>query len=225
MTADGCVVLLSGGQDSTVVLFWAKQKFKHVHALTILYGQAHKVEIEAAKKIAALAEVPHEILHLPEGILKGSPLVGEGEIPSEVTEGVAPTFVPGRNALFLTIAANRAFVKGFRNIAFGANQIDYSGYPDCRSVFVTIQEAALSQALGVQNFRIHTPLLWLRKYEIISLAQDLGCFDMFAYTHTCYRGEVPPCMNCPACKIRAEGFERAGVEDPLIVRLRKEGKL
>ena len=227
---DGAVVLLSGGQDSTTCLYWALKRWKKVTALTIVYGQRHVVEVDAAKKIAEDAGVPHEILELPK-LLKGtSPLVndneevGQYESAEDLPGGIEPTFVPCRNILFLTIAANRAACLGYSNIITGVCEEDYGGYPDCRSDFIGRMEDALVAGIwgaeSDKNIMVHTPLMWLTKKASVDLAISLpGCMEALAYSHTCYNGSVPPCGKCHACLLRAKGFSDAGVADPLVERL------
>jgi len=230
------LVVLSGGQDSTTCLFWAKSIFSEVHALTFDYGQRHSIEIEAAKRVAALAEVAsHEILELGGGILQGrSPLVNPDvdvqhyANPAEMPDGVEPTFVPGRNILFLTIAANRAFVKRCAAVVLGVSQEDFGGYPDCRDKFIYLMRQALNEGLYGKNsgLAIYTPLIFKTKKETVLLADSFeGCCEALAYTHTCYDGEYPPNPANHASMIRARGFKEAGCDDPLIVRAKSEGLL
>lgn len=223
-----CLVVLSGGQDSTTCLFWAKNKFKEVHALTFNYGQRHRIEVESAKKVAELAKVTsHEILELP-AILKGtSPLVNPKQVVEQYTNveslpgGIEPTFIPGRNTLFLTLASNRAICLNTPNIVIGVCQADYGGYFDCRRDFINEMEKALSLGTFGEawGFKIHTPLMYLTKRESIIIAQTLpGCMDALAYSHTCYNGVFPPCGSCHACLLRKRGFTEIGIEDPLTLR-------
>jgi len=197
-----------------------------VHALSFNYGQRHAVELQAAAKIAKRAGVSHEILALPDNILAStSPLVnktyevGQYANANELPGGIEPTFIPGRNALFLTLAANRAAALGARHIVTGVCEADSGGYPDCRAEFITKLQEAL--ALGIFNhpigLAIYTPLMHLTKKQSVELAQQLpGCMDALADSHTCYTGGVPACGKCHACIIRARGFLEAAVPDPLI---------
>lgn len=230
MDSDGALVLLSGGQDSTTCLFWAQKRWRNVSALTIVYGQRHAVEVEAAKKIAASAGIEHEVLELSNLLHSTSPLVnpehevGQYENAEQLPGGIESTFVPCRNILFLTIAANRAVVKGYTNLITGVCEEDYGGYPDCRADFISRMEDALQAGIwGLESdipVRVHTPLMHLTKKDTVEMAINLdGCMDALSHSHTCYKGDIPPCGKCHACLLRSKGFDDAGVEDPLLVRL------
>jgi len=220
------IVLLSGGQDSTTCLYWALDRFETVHALSINYGQKHHIENDAAKKIAEMANVSLEILDLPRLLVGTSPLVSDNELgkydnAEELPGGIEPTFVPGRNALFLVIAANRAMAKGARHIVTGVCEEDYGGYPDCRQVFITSMQKSIGLAMtsNEAELEIHTPLMSLNKKATVFMAQRFdGCMDAIAWSHTCYEGSCPPCGECHACILRSRGFEQAGVADPLVER-------
>lgn len=229
------LVILSGGQDSTTCLFWARERFDIVHALTFDYGQRHQREIEAARQVAYLAAVnSHEVLRLG-NILKGrSPLVSADEqletyTSAEQMEGVIGervelTFVPGRNALFFIVAANRALCLDTHTLVTGVCQQDNANYPDCRAVFVSSMEKAVNDAMGTTNFQILAPLMDLTKAETVHLAHRTpGAYAALAYTHTAYSGEYPPITQDHATVLRASGFEQAGLPDPLIVRAWREG--
>lgn len=229
------LVILSGGQDSTTCLFWAKQTFDEVHAVTFDYNQRHAREIEAAQKVAELADVvSHEIIRLGP-ILKGRSPLTDGTVALEtyrsydemdgiIGDRVELTFVPMRNALFLTIAANRAVCMGIHNLVTGVCEADNANYPDCRATFIDAQEMTIRRALGVEAFNICTPLMKLNKAQSVTLAAMLpGCMDALAYSHTAYSGEYPPVTQDHATVLRAEGFRRAGYPDPLIVRAWREG--
>lgn len=232
------LVVLSGGQDSTTVLYWAKSVFEVVHAVTFDYGQRHRREIEAATTIAKMAGVAsHEIVELGP-ILKGrSPLTNPAEqletyssfeeMDRVIGDRVELTFVPMRNALFLTIAANRAACLDVRDLVTGVCQADNANYPDCRQVFIDAQAWTIGEALGINpGFKIHTPLMNCSKADGIRLAQLLpGCMEALAYSHTAYSGEYPPVTQDHASVLRAHGFEEAGVPDPMIVRAWREGLL
>jgi 7-cyano-7-deazaguanine synthase len=212
------LVLLSGGQDSTTCLFWAKKKFGKVETVSFDYGQRHRIELQGAKKIAGLAQVKNTVVVIKEfesiknsALLDSSAKVGAKH---KLNRKLPATFVPGRNILFLTIAAALAYTKGIKNIVIGVSQVDYSGYPDCRGEFIRSMEKALG--LGMEYpIKIHAPLIKLDKKGTVILAQKLGALKYMAYTHTCYEGKKPPCGKCPACKLRKKGFEEAGVRDPL----------
>lgn len=213
------LVLFSGGQDSTTCLYWAKEKFGSVETLSFNYGQRHQIEIESTKKIIRLIGVEHTILNV--NVLKqiaDSALVNNINNINEnhrSSDNLPASFVPGRNILLLTIAAMFAFKKGIKNIVTGVCQIDYSGYPDCRDDTIKSLQVSLNLGMGY-DFIIHTPLMRLNKKETVLLAKELlGCWEALSYSHTCYRGQYPPCEKCPACKIRTKGFEEAGCIDPL----------
>ena len=215
------LLVLSGGQDSTTCLYWALDRFgaANVSALTFDYGQRHRIELECARKIAESAEVPHTCLPIDTfSALGGDALTDAGiEITNDVNaeSGLPNTFVPGRNIIFLTYAAAWAWPRKIRHIVTGISQTDYSGYPDCREE--TIQSLQQSLRLGMEsNIEIHTPFMHLSKKETVELARDLGALEAMSLTHTCYRGQRPPCGTCSACELRAKGFAEAGIEDPLL---------
>lgn len=227
------LVVLSGGQDSTTCLFWAKHNeitFQKVHAITFQYGQRHKREIDAAYKVGQMAGVAsHAFVDIPNVLESTSPLVSGAELETYtdyesmdkiIGDRVELTFVPMRNALFLTIAANRAMALGIYDVVTGVCQQDNANYFDCRRSFIDAQQHTINEALGLGKlFAIHTPLMYLSKAMTIDLAKTLpGCRDALAYSHTCYAGDFPPCGKCHACVLRAEGFRQAGVTDPLVER-------
>jgi 7-cyano-7-deazaguanine synthase len=220
------LVILSGGQDSTTCLAIAKQQFDKVHAVTFDYGQKHWIEIEAAHDVAwALGVESHEVVKLGSILKSTSPLVsdhplGQYESAAELPGGVEPTFVPGRNLLFLTLAANRAAALGITDLFTGLCQADYGGYPDCEQAFVDKTADAISQGFwgNRQQITIHTPLMDLSKADSVRLAVSvLGdeFAEVFGLTHTCYAGVRGGCGKCHACILRDKGFREAGVEDPL----------
>lgn len=224
------MVVLSGGQDSTTCLFWARDTFDEVHAVTFDYQQRHRREIEAARKVAELAGVAsHEVVEVGPILAGRSPLTNPAEqletytdfdsMDAIIGDRVELTFVPMRNQLFLTLAANRAICKGVRNLVTGVCEADNANYPDCREDFIEALQIATNEALGIDDFLIHAPLLPLDKAGIIRMAQGLpGCMEALAYSHTCYAGMAPPCGRCHSCVLRAEGFRQAGVADPLVER-------
>lgn len=217
------VVVFSGGQDSTTCLYWALDRFGagRVETLTFDYGQRHRIELAAARDIAALARVPHTVLPIDTfSALGGNALTDEQlDIKSsgETGDGALPnTFVPGRNLVFLTYAAAFAWQREIRHIVTGVAQADYSGYPDCRQQTISALQTALR--LGMErDFDIHTPLMNLSKRDTVELACKLGALDALALSHTCYNGQRPPCGTCPACILRAKGFRESGIDDPLLV--------
>lgn len=227
------LVILSGGQDSTTCLFWAKKKYENVHALTFNYGQRHIIEIEAAKKIAELAQVnSHEIINLPNCLQSTSPLVSNTHLETYnnyksmsdvIGDRQEITLVPMRNALFLTLAANRAQEKNITTIVTGVCQMDNANYDDCRQVFLDATEDYINKALGhdhrgTEKIKIEAPLMFLDKAESIRLANDVGAMAALGFSHTCYAGEYPPCGKCHSCVLRAQGFKDAKIDDPLIKR-------
>ena len=230
------LVVLSGGQDSTLCLHWALQQgFDTVEAVAFDYGQKHSVELEMAKVQTDRADVKLEIVELGP-ILKGtSPLVDpdaeleqyeDGDLPG----GLEKTFVPMRNQLFLTIAANRAYCIGATNLITGVCQADSGGYPDCRQTFIDALAESINRGTftgepgTVGNLAIHTPLMDLTKAESINMAMRIkGAYASWAYSHTAYDGAYPPVGFDHATVLRAQGFEDAGVPDPLILRAACEG--
>jgi 7-cyano-7-deazaguanine synthase len=231
------IVVLSGGQDSTTCLFWAINKFGAVHCITFDYGQRHRLEIEAAKSVVKMARlmvpVTHEIIAVPNCLISKSPLTSDTPLEKyenpEQMEGVIGnrrelTFVPMRNALFLTIAANRAESMGIPNIVTGVCQMDNANYDDCRQVFIDDAENYINTALGhdhrgTQAISIHTPLMDMDKAATCWLAKNLpGAWAALAYSHTSYDGCYPPIDNNHSNVLRADGFAKAGLPDPLVLR-------
>lgn len=227
------LVVLSGGQDSTTCLFWAKQRWSRIETVTFDYGQRHARELEAARTIAAMAGVPNRVVTLGP-ILEGrSPLTDPAQQLEQysdfqsmdriIGDRVELTFVPMRNAVFLTIAANMAAARGLTSIVTGVCQADNANYPDCRQVFIDAIEDMIATALG-HTVSIEAPLMNLSKAESIKLALTLpGCMDALAYSHTAYDGAYPPTGSDHATVLRAHGFEEAGVPDPLVVRAWRDG--
>jgi 7-cyano-7-deazaguanine synthase len=218
--SDKALVVLSGGQDSTTCLYWAIDRFgiEKVTSVTFDYGQRHHIELECAKEIANFAGVPNVILPIDTfAALGGDALTDPGiEVANESAEGsgLPNTFVPGRNLIFLTFAAAYAYQRGITHLVTGVAQTDYSGYPDCREETMQSLQTALRNGME-SEIRIHTPLMHLSKKATVQLAVGLGALPAMAMTHTCYNGKRPPCGACPACELRAKGFEEAGVLDPL----------
>ncbi len=230
------LVVLSGGQDSTTCLRWAVKYFDEVHAITFNYNQRHAREITAARNVAKLlGVVSHEVLDVGPILNGTSPLIDHsGQHSLEQYENfetmdkiigdrVEHTFVPMRNALFLTLAANRAVCLGIDAIVTGVCQADNANYPDCRNEFIAAQEQAINTALGSTNIAIMTPLMDLTKDASIKLMRELGGYELLAFTHTSYDGQYPPVGKDHATVLRAHGFEVAGVPDPLVVRAWHEG--
>lgn len=235
------LVVLSGGQDSTTCLFWATKEYgvENVHAITFNYGQRHAIEIQAAIKVAQLAGIAdrHEICTLGDILVSTSPLVSGNELEQytdhqSLPGGLEKTFVPMRNTMFLTIAANRAYALRTFNIVTGVCQEDYGGYPDCTQQFINSIVEAFNESVNDKKvhrpeepFQIITPLMYLTKAESVDMAKELGddCWEALAYSHTAYDGAYPPLGHDHATLLRAKGFEEAGLPDPLILRAVSEG--
>jgi 7-cyano-7-deazaguanine synthase len=213
------VVLLSGGLDSMVCAALARESGFDVIALTIDYGQRHRIELDSARRIAAKLADRHIVLPLDLRVFGGSALTSDMAVPKDgVGEGIPVTYVPARNTIFLSLALGLAEGAGARDIFIGVNALDYSGYPDCRPEFVAGFEriANLATKAGVEGdgFTIHAPLLDLTKADIAREAQRLG-IDA-GLSHSCY-DPLPDgthCGKCDACRLRAKGFAEAGVADP-----------
>ena len=203
---DTAIVLLSGGQDSATCLAIAKEKHQHVIGLVIDYGQRHQVEISCAKRLAQKADI--KICHIDTAFLKtlNPNALTENTIEiKEKSNDLPNTFVPGRNALFLTVAAMLAYQHNSKIIYTGVCQTDYSGYPDCREEFIESISKSLTLAME-SHFMIKTPLMHLTKAETVLLMKSLGRLEWYADTHTCYEGLRPACGKCPACKLRLNGY-------------------
>lgn len=208
---DKAVVVFSGGQDSTTCLFWAKKKYKEVIALSFNYGQKHSDELVCAKEICRKYGVEHHILdmELLNQLAPNSLTRAEIEVDKEApVTGTPNSFVDGRNMLFLTFAAVFAKQRGIRILVTGVSQSDFSGYPDCRHVFITSLETTLTLAMDYE-FEVITPLMWIDKKETWKMADDLGVFDVIRNeTLTCYNGvKGDGCGECPACRLRRRGME------------------
>ncbi|MEH7387287.1 7-cyano-7-deazaguanine synthase QueC [Bacillus sp. JJ1521] len=210
MKREKAIVVFSGGQDSTTCLFWAKEHFGEVEAVTFDYGQKHRLEIQCAKDIAAELGVKHHILDMsllnqlaPNALTRQDIRVEEGangELPS--------TFVPGRNLLFLSFAGVLARQVGAKHIVTGVSETDFSGYPDCRDIFMKSLNVTLNLSMD-DTFVIETPLMWLNKAQTWELADQLGALEFVRErTLTCYNGVIADgCGECPACKLRKKGLD------------------
>jgi len=213
------VVLLSGGLDSMVCAGIAREQGYSVIALTVDYNQRHRVELEAARRIAAQLAERHILLPLDLRAFGGSALTSEIDVPKDgVGEGIPVTYVPARNTIFLSLALGLAEASGARDLFIGVNALDYSGYPDCRPQFIAEFEklANLATKAGVEgdSFTIHAPLQHMTKAEIAREAQRLGLDG--AMSHSCY-DPLPDgrhCGRCDACRLRSKGFAEAGIADP-----------
>ena len=225
-SSQSALVVFSGGQDSTTCLYWAKSKFSAVKTVTFDYGQKHQIEKDSAKKICDLVGIDFDLVKIPNVLRSSSPLVNKDEslekyeTLADLPGGLEATFVPARNILFLTIAANIAMSHGIRDIVLGVCEEDFGGYYDCRQDFIDAMQIALNQGILGENegLKLHTPLMKLTKAETVKLAKELGedCMQALAYSHTCYDGVFPPCGKCHACHLRAKGFDEAGIPDPLL---------
>jgi len=222
---DAAVVVLSGGQDSTTCLFWAKERYAEVKALTFFYGQRHSSEIDAAEEIATLAGVEWTIANLNAlGQLSKSALTRpEIEVKADGGLGGLPsTFTPGRNLVFLTLAASFAISHGIHRLVTGVCETDYSGYPDCRRNTIDALQEAIRLGNDAPDFQIVTPLMSLSKKDTVELAREVRdrevCWRALALSVTCYNGKRPGCGKCPACELRAKGFKEAGLADPAMTR-------
>ena len=213
------VVLLSGGLDSMVCAAMAREAGFRVLALTIDYHQRHRVELEAARRIAAQLADRHIVMPLDLTAFGGSALTSDIAVPKGgLEEGIPVTYVPARNTVFLSLALAWAEAAGARDLFVGVNALDYSGYPDCRPDFIDAFEALANKATkaGVEGdgFTIHAPLLHMSKADIAREADRLG-LDA-GMSHSCYdpAPDGGACGLCDACRLRAKGFEEAGLTDP-----------
>jgi 7-cyano-7-deazaguanine synthase len=213
------VVLLSGGLDSMVCAALARERGLRVLALTIDYNQRHRVELDAARRIAAELADEHIILPLDLRAFGGSALTSDTAVPKDgIGEGIPVTYVPARNTIFLSLALGWAEAAGARDLFVGVNALDFSGYPDCRPEFIAAFEALANRATraGVEGtgFTVHAPLQHMTKADIAREADRLG-LDA-GMSHSCYDPEPDggACGECDACRLRAKGFAEAGLPDP-----------
>ncbi len=227
MSDKNAIVLLSGGLDSTTTLAIARSEGFACYALTFRYGQRHRCEIEAAANVArAPGVIEHRVIDIDLGAFGGSALTDHLiDVPKDRADlgeatDIPVTYVPARNAIFLSYALAWAEVLGVFDIFIGVNSTDYSGYPDCRAEFIAAFEtmANLATAAAVEGkgtYRIHTPIIEMSKAGIIRTGTDLGVD--YALTHSCYdpdeRGRS--CGRCDSCRLRLKGFAEAGLTDPL----------
>jgi 7-cyano-7-deazaguanine synthase len=220
------VVLLSGGLDSATAAAIARSQDYSLAALTVDYGQRHRFELEAARRVARSLEIDrHMELSVNLAQLGGSALTGAIDVPKDrsdesMADGIPQTYVPARNTVLLSLALASAEVIGAADLFVGVNAVDYSGYPDCRPEFVAAFEglANLATKAGVEGslrFRVHAPLIDLTKAEIVRLGTQLGVD--YGLTHSCYDpdGEGRACGRCDACQLRRKGFQNAGLTDPV----------
>jgi 7-cyano-7-deazaguanine synthase len=227
MSSRKAVCLLSGGLDSSTCLGVARRDGFECYALSFDYGQRHRVELDAATRVAKFFRVgQHRIVRIDLRAFGASALTADLDVPKnrsveEMQQGIPVTYVPARNTIFLAFALAWAEVLECSDIFIGVNALDYSGYPDCRPEFIEAFErmANLATKAGVEGrttMNIHTPLIALSKAEIVRLAVQVG-LD-FTLTHSCYDPDPAgrPCGHCDSCLLRRKGFEEAGLPDPLV---------
>jgi len=220
MDTPRAVVLLSGGLDSATTLALARSAGFECHALSFRYGQRHTAELAAAAAVArALGAASHRTVDIDLGGFGGSALTDPSiAVPESPTTGIPVTYVPARNTVFLALGMGLAEVLESRDLFIGVNAVDYSGYPDCRPEFIEAfrKVAALATRAAVEGrpLAIHAPLIHLSKAEIIRTGAELGVD--YALTVSCYQadGEGRACRRCDSCRLRAEGFAVAGIDDP-----------
>lgn len=227
-----CVVLFSGGLDSTTALTWAFARYDRVHALIFDYGQRHRVEVALARKAARKLGVAYSVLKVDLRQIGGSaltdtaiPLPRSARPPKKAPDPPA-TYVPFRNGIFLALAAAWAEARGVRDLVCGFHVADSPDYPDTTKSFVRAMEKAIragtKAAFGGPKPRVLAPLLGLTKTDIIRKGLALGAD--YSYSVSCYSGAEHPCGRCSSCRFRARAWKAVGREDPLLARLRKEGQ-
>ncbi|MCB1140997.1 MAG: 7-cyano-7-deazaguanine synthase QueC [Leptospiraceae bacterium] len=213
------LIILSGGLDSTVCLYFAREKYTEIETISFDYSQKHKIELQKARRIAGQLGVRNTKIKIDTGIFQNSSLVDKSiPVPKKgkVSSGIPNTYVPGRNLLFLSYAVSFAESRGIGNIFIGVNALDYSGYPDCRPEFISAFEKTVAlgtkEGVGGKGIQIHTPLLHLNKKEIVELGKKLKV--PFGKTHSCYDPiDGKPCGKCESCVLRKKGFAEAGILD------------
>jgi 7-cyano-7-deazaguanine synthase len=224
--APAAVVLLSGGLDSATTAAIAKAEGFQLCALSVDYGQRHRFELQAARRVAKSLRVErHVVTSVDLSRIGGSALTDQTDVPldrtdEQIAHGIPVTYVPARNTVLLALALGYAEVVGAADLFIGVNAIDYSGYPDCRPEFIAAFEhlANLATKAGVEGamrFRIHTPLIKMTKAEIIRRGAELGVD--YGQTHSCYNPNAAgtACGRCDACHLRLKGFAEAGIDDPI----------
>jgi 7-cyano-7-deazaguanine synthase len=220
LTNARAIVLLSGGLDSATVLAMARSKNYQCYALSVEYGQRHHAELDAARRMAAaLGAHEHRIMRVDLAGIGGSALTDiRVAVPETPQPGIPPTYVPARNALFLSLALGWAEVIGANDIFLGVNAVDFSGYPDCRPAFIQEFEklAQVATKAGIEGarFKIHAPLIEMSKADIIQAGLSLGVD--FSTTVSCYQADADgrACAKCDSCRLRAAGFAAANIPDP-----------
>ena len=232
MARTSCAVLFSGGIDSTTARYWALKRYERVFPLTFDYGQRHRVEIRLAGRLVRKLGLPRTVMKVNLNQVGGSALTDRA-IPlprfrkrSDLPAGPPATYVPFRNGIFLAVAAAWAEARGVRDLVCGFNVIDSPDYPDTRKEFVRAMERAINlgtaAACGGPRTRVLAPFIGIPKSEIIRRGLALGAD--YSYSVSCYAGRELPCGRCSSCLLRREAWREAGREDPLLARLRKEGK-
>ncbi|MBU1157215.1 MAG: 7-cyano-7-deazaguanine synthase QueC [Proteobacteria bacterium] len=226
-TQPRAVVLLSGGLDSTTCLAMAKAQGFECHALSVLYGQRHQVEIQAARRVAqALGAAQHREIGVDLSAFGGSALTADIEVPkgrseADMSGGIPITYVPARNTVFLSLALAWAETLDSTDLFIGVNALDYSGYPDCRPEFIMAFENLANLATKMsttqgRRIKVHAPLIRMTKAQIIQAGLKLGVD--YGLTHSCYdpAPDGRPCGQCDSCLLRAKGFAEAGAADPVL---------
>lgn len=219
-TQEKAVVLVSGGLDSATALAMARHAGFDCHALAVDYGQRHRSELQAAKRVADSFEVPLRVIQMDLRAVGGSALTDDIDVPETQEEGIPVTYVPARNTIMLSLALGLAEVLEANSIFIGVNAVDYSGYPDCRPGFIrafqNLANLATKAAVEGQPMQIQTPLIYMNKADIIRQGTSLGVD--YSLTVSCYQAneEGRACKVCDSCRIRADGFRNAGIPDPTL---------
>ncbi|MBF0175223.1 MAG: 7-cyano-7-deazaguanine synthase [Magnetococcales bacterium] len=216
------LVILSGGENSTVALFWAMERFAVVSAITFNHDQYNSMQLKSACKIAEMLQINHEVVPLGALLSGFSPATipgkEKGVHAGQSSEMVCPgkKFIPGKHLAFFSIAANRARVMGCTHLVMGAGRENFLGYPEFQADFMQSMANTLHSCLG-RKIKIHAPLLHLDKAGALLFGSRFrGCIAAMAHTHACCNNSFPPCNRCPACLLRSRGFVMAGLEDPLM---------
>jgi 7-cyano-7-deazaguanine synthase len=211
-----CLVIFSGGQDSTTCLYWALNRYEEVEAITFNYGQKHSIELECSKKICEIEGVKQTIIDIDFlNTIVESALTSNGDVNKLNDKGLPSSFVPNRNQLFITLAHSYLQKIGGGDLITGVCQTDFSGYPDCRRDFIDMIEKTTNMGSD-SDIKIITPLMYLNKAETFELAEKEGCLDkVIELSHTCYNGDRSKlwewgygCDDCPACELRKAGYKK-----------------
>lgn len=227
-----CVVLFSGGIDSTTALYWARRRYDKTTALIFDYGQRQRAEIRLARRHLRLLEIEHQLLKVDLRPIGGSALTDRAApIPryraaADLPAGPPPTYVPFRNGIFLALAAAWAEVRGISDIVCGFHVLDSPDYPDTRRDFVAAMEEAINlgnrAAFGGDRIHILAPFQDMTKADILRVGRSIDAD--YSYSISCYADDEVPCGTCASCRLRAKAWEEIGAEDPLLTRLRGKGK-